>query len=169
MTGPDHRRADASAESVRGRMGSSSAGHVATDGSEDWRKIIVAFDGSLPARRALAHAASLASERTRIAVVAVAEPYPRSGITIPANRDPEEVRRRRNDLDEARQVLSNRGIQAETVRARGNPADILVEASQDADLVIVGSSGLNRVQRLVLGSVSSKVVHNAACDVLVVR
>jgi nucleotide-binding universal stress UspA family protein len=55
------------------------------------------------------------------------------------------------------------------VQARGNPAEVLVEASKDADLVIVGSASLNRLQRLVLGSVSSHVVRDAACDVLVVR
>ena len=59
--------------------------------------------------------------------------------------------------------------EAETVQARGKPAEILVEASQDADLIIVGGRKLNRVQRLVLRSVTSAVVHDAACDVLVVR
>jgi nucleotide-binding universal stress UspA family protein len=62
-----------------------------------------------------------------------------------------------------------RGIEAETVQARGKPAVILVEASKDADLIIVGGRKLNRVQRLVLRSVTSAAVHDAACDVLVVR
>ena len=102
-------------------------------------------------------------------VVAVAEPYPRSGVTIPANDDPAEIRRRRHELQEARAFLRRRGIEAETVQARGKPAEILVEASKDADLVVVGGRKLNRLQRLMLHSVSSKVVHDAAGDVLVVR
>jgi nucleotide-binding universal stress UspA family protein len=52
---------------------------------------------------------------------------------------------------------------------RGQPADVLLEAADDADLLIVGSRKLSRLERLVLGSVSSKVVHDAAGDVLVVR
>ena len=132
-------------------------------------KIVVGYDGSAAAKRALERAAELASDPSHVVVIAVAVPYPRSGITIPANRDPEEFRRRADDLDVARRFLSSRGILAETLQARGNPAEVLVDASKDADLVIVGSGSLNRFQRLVLGSVSSQVVRDAACDVLVVR
>ena len=137
--------------------------------TKDRMKIIVGYDGSEAAKRALERAAAVAGDHGRIVVIAVGEPYPRSGITIPANRDPAEIKRRRRELHRARQFLSTRGIQAETVQAWGNPADVLLDASRDADLVIVGSRGLNRLQRLMLGSVSSKIVHDAACDVLVVR
>jgi nucleotide-binding universal stress UspA family protein len=133
-------------------------------------KIIVGYDGSGPAERALERAAALVGgPREPVVVIAVEEPYPRSGITIPANRDAEEIRQRRHDLEDARRLLSERKVLAETIQARGNPAEILIEASKDANLVIVGSRGLNRLERLVLGSVSSRVVHEAACDVLVVR
>jgi nucleotide-binding universal stress UspA family protein len=132
-------------------------------------KIIVGYDGSGPAERAIERAAALAGVRDRVVVIAVEEPYPPSGITIPANRDAEEFRQRRHDLEEAWRLLSERKVLAETVQARGNPAEVLIEASKDADLVIVGSRGLNQLERLVLGSVSSKIVHEAACDVLVVR
>ena len=139
------------------------------DHPDDWHKIVVGYSGSHAAKRALARAGELVGERTQVVVIAVVEPYPRTGVTIPANRDPDEIRRRRNDLHEARAFLSTRGIEAETVQARGKPADILVEASKGADLVVVGSCRLNRIRRLILSSVSSKVVHKAACDVLVVR
>lgn len=132
-------------------------------------KIVVGYDGSEAAKRALENAVTFGGDEARIVVVAAAEPYPRSGVTIPANFDPAESRRRRHDLDEARQFLSQRGIEAETIQARGKPADVLVQAARDADLAIVGSRRLNRLQRAVLGSVSSKVVEDAACDVLVVR
>lgn len=142
---------------------------LATDGLDEPRTIIVGYDGSEPAKRALARAAVLAEPQTRIVVVAAAEPYPRSGITIPANRDPEEIRQRRRELDQARRYLSEAGILAETMLSRGRPADVLLEAAEDADLLIVGSRRLNRLERLVLGSVSSKVVQAATGDVLVVR
>lgn len=132
-------------------------------------KIVVGYDGSEPAKRALASAAALAGDQTLIVVVAAAEPYPRSGITIPANLDPAEIQRRRHDLHEARMFLSERGLRVETLQLRGDPAAVLVEAAIDADLAIGGSRRLNRLQRLILGSVSSKVLHSAACDVLVVR
>ena len=140
-----------------------------TDPAAARLKIVVGYDGSDAARRALERAAALAGSQSRVVVVAVAEPYPRSGVTIPANRDQGEIRRRRRDLDEARGLLEQRGIEPETIQARGDPAEQLVEASRDAGLLIVGARGLNRLQRLALGSVSSKVVHDAVCDVLVVR
>ena len=93
----------------------------------------------------------------------------RAGITEGAHLDPSEVERRRNDLEEAKSTLSERGIDAETIEAQGDPGDVIVRAAEDADLVVVGSRGLNPIQRLLLGSVSSKVVHRAECDVLVVR
>jgi nucleotide-binding universal stress UspA family protein len=132
-------------------------------------KIVVGYDGSESARRALDSAAALAGDQTLLVVVSATEPYPRSGITIPANLDRAELRRRRHHLDDARMFLSDRGLRVETLQLRGDPAAALVEAAADADLAVVGSRRLTRLQRLVLGSVSSKVVHNAACDVLVVR
>jgi nucleotide-binding universal stress UspA family protein len=132
-------------------------------------QVVVGYDGSEPAKRALERAAALAGDRTDILVMAVVEPYPRSGITIPANLDTVEARRRRHDLDEARALLSGRGLTVKTLQVRGDPARALVEAGRQADLTIVGSRSLNRLQRLILGSVSSKVARDAASDVLVVR
>jgi nucleotide-binding universal stress UspA family protein len=165
-TETDRRTASATAESTT--VARRISGRLTPDAPDDWYEIIVGYDGSEPAKRALARAATLASERTRIVVVAVAVPYPRSGVTIPANEDAAEIQRRRDELDDARAILSG-GVHAELVQARGTAAEILIEASRDADLVIVGSRKLNRIQRLLLGSVSAKVVHDAASDVLVVR
>lgn len=39
----------------------------------------------------------------------------------------------------------------------------------DTDLIMVGQSGLNAVERLVMGSVSDHIIRTAPCDVLVVR
>ncbi len=132
-------------------------------------KVVVGYDGSNSARRALERAAAFAGPQTQVVAVAVVEPYPGSGVTIPVNETEAEVRRRQDDLVEARAWLESHGVEASTRLLHGDPADALIDAAKDADLLVVGSRNLSRLQSLVLGSVSSRVVSGAPCDVLVVR
>jgi len=52
--------------------------------------------------------------------------------------------------------------------AEGDPAEELVKASRDADLLVVGSRGSGGFARLLMGSVSSQVTHHAACPVVII-
>ena len=79
------------------------------------------------------------------------------------------LREARQELERERAAEDDAGTLTEAPEAQGDPGAVIVEAAKDADLVIVGTRGLNPVQRILLGSVSSKVVHRADCDVLVVR
>jgi len=132
-------------------------------------KLIVGYDGSDSARRALERIARFARPETQVVVIAAVEPYPGSGVTIPVNEDHAEVRQRRKDLVEAQALLEGYGVDASTQLLHGDPADALIDAAKDADLAVVGSRNLSRLQSFVLGSVSSRVVSSAPCDVLVVR
>ena len=51
----------------------------------------------------------------------------------------------------------------------GDPTEELVNASQNADMVVVGSRGRGSFAQLLMGSVSSKLTHHAACPVVVIR
>jgi nucleotide-binding universal stress UspA family protein len=132
-------------------------------------KIVVGYDGSDGAKRALERAIALAGDDGQLTVIAAAEINIVTGITEGGRLDPSEVEQRRSDLEEAKGLLAERGVEAETIAAQGDPGDVILENAKGADLVVVGSRGLNPFQRLLLGSVSSKVVHRAECDVLVVR
>jgi nucleotide-binding universal stress UspA family protein len=50
----------------------------------------------------------------------------------------------------------------------GSPAEELLSATQDAELLVVGSRGAGGFARLVMGSVSSQVSHHAPCPVVVI-
>jgi nucleotide-binding universal stress UspA family protein len=56
-----------------------------------------------------------------------------------------------------------------TVRAvAGLPAEALLEASANADMLVVGSRGAGGFKRLLMGSVSLQVTHHARCPVVVI-
>jgi nucleotide-binding universal stress UspA family protein len=63
------------------------------------------------------------------------------------------------------------GVSVEFLVWEGEPGPAIVEAaeSERADVVIVGTRGRGRVERMVLGSVSDHVVRHAPCPVLIVR
>ncbi len=67
--------------------------------------------------------------------------------------------------------MQGRGCSVSTDVLFGSPDSRIVETAEEwkADLIVVGSHGYSRWERLLLGSVSDSVVHHAPCSVLVVR
>jgi nucleotide-binding universal stress UspA family protein len=134
--------------------------------SDERRTIVVGYDGSDVSRRALGRAADLAGDGVRMVVVhATPSLYPPPH----AVTDPDEERRSEVLLEEARELLGRRGVTPETRRPVGDPADELVATATEtgADAIVVGRRRSPLAH--LLGSVSSKVVEQAPCDVLVVR
>lgn len=72
-------------------------------------------------------------------------------------------------LAEALRMIAEQGVPASGIVTEGSPTTALLHAATHADLIIVGSRGLGGFASLLLGSVSSQLVHHAPCPVLVVR
>ncbi|MBB6730296.1 universal stress protein [Cohnella zeiphila] len=140
-----------------------------------YSKLLVAFDGSNLANKALRHAVELAGRYdAKLVVIHVYEvPILNSGDMLIAA--PEEWSRQYADhsvkvLDSAKsQVPSERG--AEFKLLQGNPAQTILETAADwgADLIVMGSRGLGGIREFVLGSVSHNVVQHSKVPVLVVK
>jgi len=64
---------------------------------------------------------------------------------------------------------STDGLEVEWLAVPGNPAEVLIEASRGAALLVVGSRGVGGFRGLLMGSVSTPCVHPSHCPVLVVR
>jgi len=136
------------------------------------KRIVVGFDGSEHSHKALERAADLANGAV-VAVVCSADV--RRLVRDPAGGsaaiDPADEEARSAALAEARTFLEGRSVEGVYVAGVGNPGDVLVQEAEDsgADLIVIGTRGLHATKRLFLGSVSTKVIHHAPCDVLVVR
>ena len=137
--------------------------------------IVVGFDGSAHSERsiewAMKEAALHHAPLTVLAVPPVAvSGWTRSPISYPA--DEADVERARTAAQESVDKVANQiggERPAVTVRAvNGVPAEELIKAGEDADLLVVGSRGSGGFGRLLLGSVSSQVTHHAPCPVVVV-
>jgi nucleotide-binding universal stress UspA family protein len=133
--------------------------------------VIVGFDGSEHAQRALERAASIVDDGGSLVVVSAARLSTLTRDIGTSAVDPIEAEAACEALEKAKALLKGRGGNIRFVESHGDPAESLVRQAEEdkADLIVVGTRGLNFAQRALLGSVSTKVVHHAPCDVLIVR
>jgi nucleotide-binding universal stress UspA family protein len=138
------------------------------------RSIVVGTDGSEAAQEAVRQATDLASrEGARLHLVA-AYPDPqvlREKITGGATTEPVDLRGVAIGVLKRAEHAVPKGVELETYTREGDPADVIIQVAneQQADLIVVGSSGRTGIKRFLLGSVSSKVSHHAPCSVMIVR
>jgi nucleotide-binding universal stress UspA family protein len=147
----------------------------------DVRPIVVGIDGSQGAAEALRWALVEAQHRKAGVRAVMAWGYPAAfGLDETAYVMDSEaleagaVAMLRTAVEDAlaaaqRSPDAPKGIEIEQVVVRGSAADVLVEESRSADLLVVGARGRGGFLGLRLGSVSSHVTHCAHCPVVVVR
>jgi nucleotide-binding universal stress UspA family protein len=161
--------------------------------------IIVGYDGSEQADRALERAAELAHGlAARLVVVSVAPshrladevpavapaeaplqamPIGPAGtgtpmpLLLPDEQRPEPRELARHRLERARMSLASKAVEAEYVAEVGDAAERLLVVAEErkADLVVVGSSEHGFLDRLLRRHVDEAVAARASCDVLLVH
>ena len=140
--------------------------------------IIVAVDGSAPARVAVDWAARDAAMRrvplTLVHVLPGAMMQSWIQAPLPAAYYEDEKEEARRILDDARAVVDAAtadtplpGVSEKVLS--GQPVPTLADLSKDADMLVVGARGLGKWERRLLGSVSTGLVQHAHCPVAVIH
>ena len=141
--------------------------------------IVVGVDGSDHSHRALIWAMRQAAQQQVPLTVLAVRPDPVRPVTgvywgvhaYPEDaHNPEVVRKAIQAIvDQARNEIGETAPQVTVNVVTGDPAEELIKESSDADMIVVGSRGSGGFASLLMGSVSSKVAHHAACPVVVIR
>jgi nucleotide-binding universal stress UspA family protein len=140
--------------------------------------VLVGVDGSDHSRRALSWAMREAAHHHVPLTVMTVHPGPVRPATqvywnVPnlpdKSFDPEIARTALQEMvDEVAKDLGETPPEVTVSVATGDPAEELVRASYDADMLVVGSRGSGVFAKLLIGSVSSKVTHHAVSPVVVI-
>jgi nucleotide-binding universal stress UspA family protein len=144
----------------------------------DIKQIVVGVDGSDASRAAMQWAYNEAAHHgASLTAVAAWHPpslplgtgygqsMPPEGYETQPERDARELLEKLTDDLEPREPAVDVRISI----SKGSPAKVLIDMSQGADLVVVGSRGRGGFAGMLLGSVSQHVVAHAACPVVLLR
>jgi len=140
-----------------------------------YKKILVGYDGSEGGERALAKAIELAkSFNSELCLITVVPP---ASVIVGEIVSPDIINTAtiidstKKKLDDVTKKLESEGIKVKYEVLSGDPADMIINYSESngCDVIVLGRRRLSRFERLILGSVTSKVAGKSIkADVLVV-
>lgn len=137
-------------------------------------RALLAVDGSEASRRAMDLGAELAkSGALEISLIhVIPQSYVAGSLGVVTSVTYEQEGEAESILRSAQNHLASKGVEVKGIyMPHGDPADQILQIAEKEgfDLIIIGNRGLSPFDRLLLGSVSRKVVDHAHCSVLVAR
>ena len=150
--------------------------------AQEYKRVLVAIDGSKGADAALRTAIEVTkrNDHTHLDVLRVLDlnslEYGGAGIALDGQKI-YEIEQANEDymLKLKDKIVAEYDLAADRVSVHlrfGNPKAVITQAFQpeyNNDLIVVGSTGKNFVQRMIVGSVASYVIRTAKCDVLMAK
>lgn len=138
-----------------------------------YHRILVAVDGSEHSKRAASHAVFLASleKHVHVTLLYVLD-YDKTRTDLVQSMTSDDLHiDRKNKIRPIEELFSAKGIPTDIKLLHGEAGPVIVEHanSEDYDLVVIGSRGLNTLQEMVLGSVSHKVAKRVHSPVLLIK
>lgn len=138
-------------------------------------KVLVPVDGSDNSLRAL-DAALLLSEKLGAEVTAI---HVMEEIPVLHIQSEKLLRKLIDDykkesqliLSKCSEIAAKKGLSLKTKLVQGNAGSTILDFCEKGkcDVIVMGSRGLGKFKELVLGSVSSKIVHHSSCPVMIIR
>ena len=131
------------------------------------QKILLAYDGGEPAKHALMTTIDMALKfGATVSVISVVPYHP--GTRSPV--DPwDDSTDHAKELLEAKNLLREKGIEAELLEPAGDPARTIERVAKEGgfDTIVMGSRGLGAIDRMLQGSVSEHVATHAESTVVI--
>lgn len=138
-------------------------------------RILVPVDGSDNSHRAL-DAALFLSEKlgSKVAAIHVMDNVPVLHIeSEKLLRELLEAYKKENQLilSKCSEIATKKGLTIDTKMLQGNPSSAILDycEKEKHDLIVMGTRGMGEFKELVLGSVSSKVLHHSSCPIMIIR
>ncbi len=136
-------------------------------------KVLVATDGSEHSMKAVQRALELAEKQgAQVTLMSVAYYVADYLEGMPPNIQDKLEDEARAALKKAKALFDAKNLPVETVLEAGLvPANLIIAKAQDGkfDRIVIGSTGQNALERILMGSTAAKVVAHAPCEVTVVR
>lgn len=138
-----------------------------------YKKILVAYDGSASAKNALIQAIKIAeAEGSWLKILSVAPTY-EGDLDITGVRDIKEALRgpAKKFISEAKAIAEKSGAPTVITNIEeGDPSEKIVSVAEEenCDLIVMGRRGLGRLERVLVGSVTARVIGFSKKDIIVV-
>lgn len=140
------------------------------------KKLLVAFDGSPPSRKAFDFALELATTSTGITyeITALSVVHLAEQIDVPMNIEPiinAAKAQYEKQLAQLQEIAKSKGVTIMAEIVTGHPADDLIEFAlkNRCSMIIMGQRGKSRIPKWLMGSVSQQVANHAPCSVVIVK
>ncbi len=136
-----------------------------------YEKIAVAVDFSPQSLVAFERAVEIAKQHeATLQIISIVDTQSFGAIAAYDIKYGEQIKAERlNEIDKLKVEALEAGVTNVEAKVEVGSPKVLLTEQEDINLIVIGATGLNRVEKMVLGSVSARIVRHAKCDVLVVR
>lgn len=138
-----------------------------------YQHILLAADGSENSLRAAKEAVKIAkiNPGTMVTIIFVIDMVKVKTEVLHASSNEGLYMERRQKIVPIEQLFKDEQIKCQVEMIHGSPGPEIIKYAntQNVDLVVIGSRGLNSLQEMVLGSVSHKVMKRVQCPAMIVK